>query len=651
MDNKKRIGFIINDSSTDYSKGLVDGMRKACWDFDSTLFIFPAGEYGKSYSHYGYQKRAVASLITKYNLDGLIFSTAVHGSHVSYKKLVKYVNSFSDIPIVNLGTAIPNMPTVVADCEPGLNNMINHLIKKHNCKRIALMSAGENSKEAEERTAVYVKTLEENGIPVDESLIMYGFFSYPMTMKALEEYEAEHGKLDFDALVCLNDYMAYAAVDYCKQHNYSVPDQIKITGFDDIPKTSVSDPTITSINQQIEEQGYLAMKTVMDMINGNPVEAELKIPTKVRYRQSCGCIHQNQTFLDYQTENYEIVSKEETSRNNSGSDWLIRKDQIRQIENYFQNSQGKINLYEFTGNFQFVATNFGIGAAAVVIYEDPVPVTKMFDHFEMPEEAFVLASYDNSTGQSYKRDKFTKPFNPRKCIIPEGFLNFYNEPYFVVSLSNSEFQYGYLIYKAGNYDETMYDLIVSMFSHRISVAFETSKAEMEAEKLDEDNKLLQKISRTDELTKLLNRRGFMELGQDAIDLANKYGKSGVVVFGDMDKLKTINDTFGHDVGDKAIIATGKILSKVFRKNDIIARIGGDEFAIVATGMDQNSFKTVKEKVEKECELFTKNNKDGFSLSISLGFTTFNQESFALTALLLEADIKQYREKRSKKEND
>ncbi len=652
MDEKiKRIGFIINDSSTDYSKGLVDGMKAACKDFNSTLLIFPVGEYGKSYSQYGYQKRAVASLISKNNLDGLIFSTAVHGAHVSFKKLSKYVHSFSDIPVVNLGTVIPDMPTILTDCEPGLENMITHLIKKHGCKRIALMSAGGNSKEAEERTEVYKKTLEKNGIPFDESLILYGFFSYPMAMTALKDYEDEHGKLDFDAIVCLNDYMAYAAVDYCKQHNYSVPDQIKITGFDDIPKTSISDPTISSINQQIETQGYLAMKTISQMIDGEEIVSLIKVPSKVRYRQSCGCISLNESHFDYQTESYTVVSEEQSMRNNSSSEWLIRKDQIRTIESYFQNTQGKINLFDFTGNFQFVLTNFDIDAAAIVIYEEPIIMPKMFDHFEIPSKAYVLAAYDNTRNFNYKRDKNTKPFYPREKILPEEYMNFHNEPYFVVSLSNGEFQYGYLVYKPGGFDETMYDLIVTMVSHRLSVAFENSKTEEEKAKLDKNNKLLQKISRTDELTKLLNRRGLLELGQESIDLAIKYGKTGLVIFGDMDNLKSINDTYGHDAGDKAIMAIAKILSNAFRKNDIIARIGGDEFAIVATGLDQTSFKKVKEKIDKECEAFSKKTKEDYTLSISLGFTTFHAESFAMSALLLEADAKQYREKRSKKENE
>ncbi|MCQ2596607.1 MAG: GGDEF domain-containing protein [Treponema sp.] len=648
VQKRLRIGFIINDSSTDYSKGLVKGMTEACKNLNCTLFILPAGEFGMSYSQYGYQKRAVVSFINNNCLDGLIFSSAVHGSHVTFEALVDYIKTFSDIPVVSLNLEIPGIPSILADCEPGLEHMVSHLITRHKCKRIALMSAGETSKEAEERTAVYKKTLEKHGIPFDESLILYGFFSYSMATKALEDYRVKNHFLDFDAIVCLNDYMAYAVVDYCKQNHIAIPEQMKVTGFDDIPKTSISDPTITSINQQIELQGKLSLETVFSMINKKEVPLVQKVPTKVRYRQSCGCIDLNESYFDYETEDFTVVSRERAFRNISGSEWLIRKDQLVQIQNYYLNTQGQINIYQFTGNFQFIMNNFDISAAALVIYEKPVYKPTLFNHFRMPEQAFVLAAYDNSISFSYKRDEHTVPFNPNNMILPEGYLTFSNDPYFIVALSNCEYQYGYLVYKPGSYDETMYDLICSILSLQMAGAYKTSKDMEERAKLDESNKVLRQISRTDELTQLLNRRGLLELGQESIDLSLKRGKTGLVIFGDLDELKTINDNYGHDKGDKALKAISNILSYTFRNNDIIARIGGDEFAIVAPGLDARTFVRLKDKIIKECAEWNLKNNEEFIVSVSLGYTLFNDQSFALSALLLEADAMQYKEKRLKK---
>ena len=644
----RRIGFIINDPTSDYCQMLVKGMQEACYNHNCTLYIFPVGEYGKLYSPFDYQKRAVAAFINSKNLDGLIFSSSVHGTHVSFEKLLKYIHSFSDIPVISLNLEIPGITSILADCKPGLDHMISHLITKHKCKRIALMNAGGNSKEAEDRANVYKTVLERYGIPYEESLVLYGFFNYSMAYKALEDYRNEHHYLDFDAIVCLNDYMAYAAIDYCKKNNISVPDEMKITGFDDIAKTSFSDPTVSTINQQIELQGEMALNNLVKLINKEEVPLIIEVPTKVRYRKSCGCIDLKENYFDYQNENFSIISKAEALRNFTGSEWLIRKDQLVEIENYYSNTQGRINIFDFTGNFQFVMTNFAVGAAAVIIYEKPVFSPKPFDKFKLPNRAYVLAAFDNYINFNYKRSAESKVFDPNESMLPEGFINFYNEIYYVVSLSNCEFQYGYLIYKPGNYDETMYALICTILSHQLASAYEYSLELEEKEKLSEKNQNLMKISRTDELTKLLNRRGLLELGQTSIDLSLKCGKEGMVIFGDMDNLKIINYTFGHDEGDRAIIETANILKKVFRSNDIVARIGGDEFAIVSPVLDSYSFKKIKEKIKNEFELWNENQDNQYKLSISLGFATFNTESFALSALLLEADTKQYKEKRIKK---
>lgn len=646
-----RIGFIINDATSDYSKSLIEGMRQACKHYECTLFIFPVGEYGISYSTYQYQKRAVASLINKFNLDGLIFSSTVHGTHVTYEELLNYIHSFEDLPIVSLGVDIPGIPSIMVNCRPGLEATISHMIEKHQCKKLALMAAGENSLEAEERTKVYRETLLKHNIPVDESLILSGFFSYSMAKKAMINYVEEHGSVDFDGIICLNDLMAFGVIDFCKENNIEIPKDLKVTGFDDIERAALSYPSLSSINQQTERQGFLAVETLAKKFSGREESHIQTVPTKVRYRQTCGCIDCKDHYTNYCDEEYKPYSRDVLASEASNAEWIVRKDQLVQIENYYSNTQTKINLYEFTGNFKFVLTDFSIGAAALVMYENPIEQDELFYRFDMPHKASILAAFDNSINYSYKRDEFTESFDPTLSMLPDNTICFYPETYYVVTLSHCEKQYGYLIYKPGVYDVAMYEFITIILSSQLATAFEHSKNEVEIQELDKNNKKLQLISRTDELTKILNRRGFMELGQEAINLSLKRHTSGLVIFGDMDGLKKINDTYGHDAGDRAIIAESGILQKVFRNSDIIGRMGGDEFAIVAPGLDANSFKNAQSRLENECLLWNKESGEEFSLSISLGYTQFNSSSFALSVLLQEADAKQYKEKRLKKERN
>ena len=93
-------------------------------------------------------------------------------------------------------------------------------------------------------------------------------------------------------------------------------------------------------------------------------------------------------------------------------------------------------------------------------------------------------------------------------------------------------------------------------------------------------KTLEIMSTTDELTGLLNRRGFFTLAKQQVKLANRNGKKLLLFYMDLDGLKKINDTIGHSEGDLALVEAATVLKEIFRESDIIGRLGGDEFAVL-----------------------------------------------------------------------
>jgi two-component system cell cycle response regulator len=95
----------------------------------------------------------------------------------------------------------------------------------------------------------------------------------------------------------------------------------------------------------------------------------------------------------------------------------------------------------------------------------------------------------------------------------------------------------------------------------------------------------------DELTGLYNRRGFFTLGEKTLSLMRRKGRELIVVFVDLDGLKRVNDTQGHQAGDDLIRRAAILLRATFRESDIVARIGGDEFAVVANETDARSVTT------------------------------------------------------------
>lgn len=159
---------------------------------------------------------------------------------------------------------------------------------------------------------------------------------------------------------------------------------------------------------------------------------------------------------------------------------------------------------------------------------------------------------------------------------------------------------------------------------------------------------LKTLSLKDALTGLYNRRGFFTLAEQGLKAAQRMGTKMFLIFGDLDNLKGINDTLGHKEGDQALMDTSQILKETFRESDIIARIGGDEFVILA----MNSFETSAEKLidrfEKVLNDHPLQTKRSYKLSMSFGIACFDpQKPCSIDVLIAQADKLMYENKQKK----
>jgi len=163
------------------------------------------------------------------------------------------------------------------------------------------------------------------------------------------------------------------------------------------------------------------------------------------------------------------------------------------------------------------------------------------------------------------------------------------------------------------------------------------------------NTQLENQSKTDELTNLLNRRGFIDKSTLMLDQSKELKQDCKLMFLDLDGLKIINDTYGHQHGDEAIIGFANILSHVFRQNDAISRFGGDEFVILATNISDELMKKKIKMIQYQINLFNKENIYEWLLSASMGFVSMDHnKDQSLSTLLSQADQILYEQKRLKK---
>ncbi len=170
-------------------------------------------------------------------------------------------------------------------------------------------------------------------------------------------------------------------------------------------------------------------------------------------------------------------------------------------------------------------------------------------------------------------------------------------------------------------------------------AIERKKAEAE----------LMRLARTDSLTGLLNRRAFFEQFEAALVQSRRSELACAVILFDIDRFKEINDVFGHRAGDELLVAVADVLRAQLRETDAIGRIGGDEFAVLATNLKSAAAAMeIAEKIARGVAAITELNDISVAVSISIGMSVFPLDDSTADVLVTHADMAMYKSKASKR---
>ncbi|HEY0670631.1 MAG TPA: diguanylate cyclase [Longimicrobiales bacterium] len=167
-------------------------------------------------------------------------------------------------------------------------------------------------------------------------------------------------------------------------------------------------------------------------------------------------------------------------------------------------------------------------------------------------------------------------------------------------------------------------------------------------KLQEER--LKDLAILDELTGLYNRRGFMAMANQYLKQARRNKRRALVIFADLNGLKGINDTHGHADGDRALITAADIFHRTFRDSDVVARVGGDEFAILAVEADAHHLENIRVRLQQALDVANRNHLHPFELSVSIGVVSFDPEQHnTVEELMALADREMYTHKHALKQ--
>ena len=649
----KNIAVIVYNCSTEYNSTVVQGITSYFKDKpDAHCIVSTVYIPDPKSSEFDYQYWTSVKVLSSEYIDAVIVVTNSFTDYLSTETLTKKLSLFANKPVISVSVPLelPKNYYTHTSCEQSYFQAVEHLVKKHNRKKIAFFSAELNgSYEGVERFEAYKHALEKNNLEFDPSLVYPGDFTPGTARETLLNKYKSRDEVPFDAILCVNDYTAGGVLLFCRERQIDCPKEISVIGFDDSNFALITFPTMSSINQTIPESGRKAAEIAYRVVNGEQTEKETVIESYPVYRQSCGCVStatDSTAYYDQQGNYFEIDKNIREQTFKLASERLDFITDVNKLLNLMNTRISFENFFATIGSSMEVAK---ISEMFVVFYDTPIKIFGS-EAFEVPSTAKLKIhanTKDKANNIIYSNDGIS--FIPSKSLLPEKYNDIEAGKYFLLPLYLHETNYGYIFCRVDNDDDNINSVNLKILTNVIIHAYDYTNEQEQRKVLINRNQNLNLQSKMDELTNVLNRRGFFDYGQQLLKISIDANQSGVIFFCDLDGLKKINDTYGHDMGDLSIQTEAKVLTNAFRDSDLVGRLSGDEFAVIAPGLAMDNIPIIRNRVLKLNEEYSKQSGLPFTLSISMGPVEFTPENFDLHKLLIEADKKLYEEKKIKKE--
>jgi putative nucleotidyltransferase with HDIG domain len=293
--HRPTIGFLIDYTEGQYQFGILQGVSDFAEHRNINLICFEGGPL-HSREHFKYDRNILYGLAGNRRLDGLIILSDSVAIHLDDDALLGFRESFRPLPVIFIGRAHPEVPSIIIDSYTGMREMVTHLIEKHGYRSFGLIRGVAGSYHAEIRYKAFIEVLNEHDIPVDDHLIYNGDFQ-ELSGKLAVRSMLDTFKKQPEVIVACNDEMAISALHELTRRGIRVPDDVAVVGVDDIPRCATTAPPLTSVRQPLLREGWVAMALMVDLLeekstpgnNGSSVPALTTLDSRLIVRESCGC--------------------------------------------------------------------------------------------------------------------------------------------------------------------------------------------------------------------------------------------------------------------------------------------------------------------------------------------------------------------------
>lgn len=498
--------------------------------------------------------------------------------------------------------------------EDGFEPVARHMVETHGCRDVVMVAGIKGNSFSEDRVDLCRRVLEENGSTLPQSQVIYGDYWDAPTMRALEAYFGAGGHMP-QAFICANDAMAIAVCIYLAGRGIHVPDEVRVSGFDGILPGEAHKPTITTARPDYP----MIFKKALDRIEAwKPEETGRTevwpLPFDMQCRESCGC---------QRTEAFETTQRIGEMK----LDNLAYTRHIRAMGNFVRQTLSMDSLERLTA----------ILPPLFSMWTNPYYFAAVLDEQDHGIAQPILHGVHGafSVGGPFRWQGVQLPDLEALCADPSVRI------VMVQLLQNQEETMGYLVSGMAEWNLREQE----RFEEQALFLSAALNAVIGNRRLEAANSAILQMAEHDYLTGLYNRRGFLRELEHRLSLPESQDMTLTLFSMDMDRLKHINDVYGHYEGDAAIQCLAKGILAETEGKGICARYGGDEFAFAM--LAERSLIPELEAIRGRIEATARrlNGPREYQISASLGACSSPVGARAsLDQLLADADRALYADK-------
>jgi len=632
------IAVIVAGIDEEYQYTILNGINESAKEQNMNIFCFTAYGGVIANSNYDRGEYNIFNLLNYEKFDGIIFMDNTIGA-VDVREKISGQIVKADIPVVAFDTkGNYGFYNIAIDNFKAMEDIVNHVVKVHGARIINYVSGPMENPESRQRYEAYKSVLKENNIEFDKERVFFGEFRSIDGLHAVNQILKSKLELP-DAIICANDAMALTVINTLENHGIKVPDDIIVTGFDNIYMARNFCPEITTVNRPLNALGHKACEIIKSVCSGKKVDYENILFTNPVFSESCGC-GSDELLLSsvraFKKENYNRIENcnYHISILNRMTSALADSESMENCCEIINNFLSEINCNDF---YICLCDNWE-GCFRQQINESSDACDSVEEYQIEGYTKYMSVPFCRESGELRNMGAFRS-----SEMWPFELKNGGNISYFF-PIHFRDRCLGYCI--AVNNDIPITSMLFHTWIMNISNAVENIR------KLTQLNGAIRKLDKLyviDPLCEIYNRNGFVRSVSKIFKECIVNHKIVMIMFIDMDGLKIINDEYSHKEGDFALKTLASILKSCCTDGEICARFGGDEFLIFSANLNHEMASVLAKKIDEKITEVNRTLNKPYEISASMGcYLTEAKEEFPLFNMITKADQKMYEEKKRKK---